>query len=124
MSKTGNRLGNCSGCQSFLYLDEWLFNLAAQVDFVYSPFKELKAAKKPPEIIKLRQSKYLNNIVEQDHPWLKRLIKSGMGFSSFNIARRTIEGYEIVKSSGGSFPRSALHEHDEKRKVCGRLCLP
>jgi DDE domain len=98
----------------FLDLDEWLFNLAAQVDFVYSSFKELKAAKKLPKIIKLRQIKYLNNTVEQDHPWLKRLIKSGMGFISFNTARRTIEGYEIVKSSGGSFPRRALHEHDEK----------
>ncbi len=31
--------------------------------------KELKAAKKLREILKLRQSKYLNNIVEQDHPW-------------------------------------------------------
>lgn len=34
--------------------------------------KELIAAKKLPEIVKLMQIKYLNNIVEQDHPWLKR----------------------------------------------------
>ena len=46
--------------------------------------KELKAAKKLREIVKLRQSKYLNNIVEQDHPWLKRLVKPGMGFGSFS----------------------------------------
>ncbi len=58
--------------------------------------KELKAAKKLPEIVKLRQIKYLNNIVEQDHPWLKRLVKPGMGFGSFNTARRTIRGYEIT----------------------------
>ncbi len=58
--------------------------------------KELKAAKKLPEIVKLRQSKYLNNIVEQDHRGIKRLVKPGMGFGSFNTARRTIRGYEIM----------------------------
>lgn len=58
--------------------------------------KKLKAAKKLPEIVKLRQSKYLNNVVEQDHRTIKRLVKPGMGFGSFNTARRTIRGYEII----------------------------
>jgi transposase-like protein len=58
--------------------------------------KELIAAKKLPEIVKLRQIKYLNNIVEQDHRGIKRLVKPGMGFGSFNTARRTIRGYEII----------------------------
>ena len=58
--------------------------------------KELKAAKKLPEGVKLRQIKYLNNIVEQDHRAIKRLVKPGMGFGSFNTARRTIRGYEIM----------------------------
>ena len=49
--------------------------------------QELIAAKKLPQIVKLRQSKYLNNIVEQDHRAIKRLVKPGMGFGSFNIAR-------------------------------------
>jgi NAD-reducing hydrogenase small subunit len=36
-------LGGCSGCHmSFLDLDEWLFDLAAQVDLVYSPFADAK----------------------------------------------------------------------------------
>ena len=58
--------------------------------------KELKVAKKLPESVKLRQIKYLNNIVEQDHRGIKRLVKPGMGFGSFNTARRTIRGYEIM----------------------------
>ncbi len=41
--------------------------------------KELKAAKKLPEEVKLRQIKYLNNIVEQDHRGIKRLVKPTMG---------------------------------------------
>ncbi len=57
---------------------------------------ELKAEKELPKTVKLRQKKYLNNIVEQDHRGIKRLVKPGMGFGSFNTARRTIRGYEIM----------------------------
>jgi len=57
---------------------------------------ELKADKELSQKVKLRQRKYLNNIVEHDHRGIKRLIKPGMGFGSFNTARRTIRGYEIM----------------------------
>lgn len=49
-----------------------------------------------PKQVELRQNKYLNNIVEQDHRAIKRLVKPGMGFGSFNTARRTIKGYEVM----------------------------
>ncbi len=45
---------------------------------------------------KLRQRKYLNNIVEQDHRRIKRLVRPGLGFKSFHTARQTIIGYEIL----------------------------
>ena len=57
---------------------------------------QLKAKKELSKRVKLRQNKYLNNRVEQDHRFIKRLVKSGMGFGSFNTARRTIKGYEIM----------------------------
>ncbi len=44
----------------------------------------------------LRHNKYLHNIVEQDHRFIKRLVNSGMGFGSFNTARRTLKGYEAM----------------------------
>src|SRR5262245_27467939 len=44
----------------------------------------------------LRRCKYLNNIVEQDHRFIKRRINSRLGFFSFNTARRTIGGYEVM----------------------------
>ncbi len=44
----------------------------------------------------LRPVKYLNNIVEQDHRFIKRLVNPGMGFGSFNTARRTLRGYEVM----------------------------
>jgi IS6 family transposase len=59
---------------------------------------------------KLRQVKYLNNIVEQDHRTMKRLIDPGLGFGSFWTARRTLAGYKAmamirkgqVRNIGGS----------------------
>jgi transposase-like protein len=48
------------------------------------------------ETTELRRVKYLNNIVEQDHRAIKRLVNPGMGFGSFNTARRTLRGYESM----------------------------
>jgi transposase, IS6 family len=45
---------------------------------------------------RLRQVKYLNNIVEQDHRSVKRLTGPGLGFGSFWTARRTLAGYEAM----------------------------
>jgi IS6 family transposase len=45
--------------------------------------KELKAEGTMPDRCELRQRKYLNNVVEQDHRFIKRLVKLGMGFFSF-----------------------------------------
>jgi len=44
----------------------------------------------------LRQVTYRNNLVEQDHRFIKRLTKPGMGFFSFETAWRTIQGYEMM----------------------------
>jgi len=38
---------------------------------------------------------YLNNIVEQDHRRIKRLVRPGLGFKSMSTARQIICGYEI-----------------------------
>ena len=43
---------------------------------------------------RLRQVKYLNNIVEQDHRRIKRLVRPDLGFGSLPTARRTLAGYE------------------------------
>jgi IS6 family transposase len=48
----------------------------------------------------LRQSKYLNNVVEQDHRHIKRIVKLIMGFKSFNSARSTLNGIEAMNMIG------------------------
>jgi len=45
--------------------------------------------------IDFRQVKYLNNIVEQDHRFIKKITKPMMGFKSFESARATIAGIEL-----------------------------
>ncbi len=57
---------------------------------------ELKAAGRLPASVELRQVKYLNNLIEQDHRFIKRLVKPGMGFFSFETAGRTLQGYEVM----------------------------
>jgi putative transposase len=46
--------------------------------------------------IELRQSKYLNNIVEQDHRAIKRIVRPMLGFKSFGCARSLIAGIETM----------------------------
>jgi transposase-like protein len=57
---------------------------------------DLKAAGILPESVELRQVKYLNNLIEQDHRFIKRLTKPGMGFFSLETAWRTLQGFEIM----------------------------
>ncbi len=46
--------------------------------------------------IKIRQCKYGSNIVEQDHRFIKWRIQNGLGFKSFESAKRTLCGIEVV----------------------------
>jgi putative transposase len=46
--------------------------------------------------IKIRQVKYLNNIVEQDHRAIKRRARPMMGFKDFRCARIILSGIETM----------------------------
>jgi transposase-like protein len=46
--------------------------------------------------IRIRQVKYLNNIVEQDHRAIKRIIRPMMGFKDFCCARIILSGIELM----------------------------
>jgi transposase, IS6 family len=59
----------------------------------------MKTMKRDAELwrfAKLRQVKFLNNIVEQDHRRIKRLVRPGLGFKILMTATRTIAGYEAM----------------------------
>jgi transposase-like protein len=46
--------------------------------------------------ITIRQVKYLNNIVEQDHRAIKRITRPMLGFKSFRAAREILAGVELM----------------------------
>ncbi|OUB06011.1 IS6 family transposase [Bacillus thuringiensis serovar shandongiensis] len=56
----------------------------------------LKKEKKMPLGIQIRQIKYLNNIVEQDHRFIKKRISSMLGFKSFRTATSILAGVEAM----------------------------
>jgi transposase, IS6 family len=53
-------------------------------------FEALQRKKMRPESCVLRQCKYLNNVVEQDHRFVKRRVNLGLGFEAFSTAQQTI----------------------------------
>jgi putative transposase len=46
--------------------------------------------------IEIRQVKYLNNMVEQDHRGVKRVTRPMLGFKSFEAAQSTLVGIELM----------------------------
>ena len=46
--------------------------------------------------IEMRQSKYVNNLVEQDHRAVKRIVRPMLGFKNFRCARALIAGIETM----------------------------
>ena len=57
--------------------------------------------------ITIRQIKYLNNIVEQDHRGIKKITKPMMGFKAFHSAEATLVGIELHRMLKKSQHRDA-----------------
>lgn len=60
-----------------------------------------------PEGIQIRQVRYLKNIVEQDHRFIKKRIRTILGFKSFRAATQIIVGIEAmyITQKGKTFQR-------------------
>ena len=56
----------------------------------------LKALERWAPDCELRQVKYLNNLIEQGHRFIKRRTRPGLGFFTFDIAQRTLSGYKTM----------------------------
>ena len=49
-----------------------------------------------PNRVALRQCKYLNNVIEQDHRTVKKRVWLAKGYGSFQSAWRTLQGIEAM----------------------------
>nr|ULG19954.1 IS6 family transposase [Yersinia frederiksenii] len=56
----------------------------------------LNADKSEDDSLTIRQSKYLNNLIEQDHRNIKRRIRPMLGFKSFRRAQTLLAGIELI----------------------------
>ena len=59
--------------------------------------REMKTDDELPADTKLRSSKYLNNLIEQDHRGVKLRIGPMLGFKRFRTAAATIAGIELLR---------------------------
>lgn len=80
-------------------------------------------------IINIIQSKYLNNIVEQDHRFIKKITRPMLGFKAFNSAAATLAGIEVAHmirkgqlGQNGVSPSSSS-QHSQHNCVQCRLSL-
>jgi transposase-like protein len=72
----------------------------------------------------IRQTKYFNNIVEQDHRFIKKITNPMLGFKSFLTADKTLKGIEamhMIRKGQVEFNSSALSTIDIFRKLFGLI---
>ena len=73
------------------------FSISVDKNAAYpEAFATLQKEKVLPQDCKLRRVKYLNNIIEQDHRFVKKRVRACLGYRSFDTAERTIQGVEAI----------------------------
>jgi transposase-like protein len=85
--------------------------------------RELKADGSLPTDTKLRSSKYLNNLIEQDHRSVKQRVGVMLGFKQFRNAATTIAGVELMhRVRKGQFGLRHLGIHRGAVSASGTEC--
>jgi transposase-like protein len=75
--------------------------------------REMKTDGMLPKHTKVRSSKYLNNVIEQDHRHIKSRVNVMLGFKRFRNAAVKISGIELVhRIRKGQFDLTAAHLKD------------
>ncbi len=75
--------------------------------------RELKASGLLPQTTRLRSSKFLDNLVEQDHRNVKLRVRTMLGFKAFRNAAVTTAGVELMhRIRKGQFNFSRLRLKD------------
>src|SRR5216110_402560 len=73
------------------------FSISVDKNAAYpEAFTSSQEEKVLPTDCRLRRVKYLNNVIEQDHRFIKKKVRASQCFKSFHMAERTLEGIEAV----------------------------
>ena len=75
-----------------------------------------------PNDCKLRRVKYLNNVIEQDHRFIKKKVRASQCSKRFHTAARTLEGIEAMNMiRKGQVKRLAGNDAQGQAKFVGSL---
>ena len=88
----------------------WVITLDAYAAS-HRAIRELKSEGHMSRRVRVRSSKYLNNVVEQDHRRVKQRVGPMLGFKRFDTATITISGIELaekIKKSQFKFGKLAM----------------
>ena len=84
----------------------------------------MKADGQIPEETKVRSSKYLNNLIEQDRRGAKLRLAPMLGFKAFRTAVVTIAGVELLRRiHKRQFNRSGLRLKDKNTSAIWTVVL-
>lgn len=73
------------------------FSISVDKNAAYpEAFADLQKEELLPKDCRLRRVKYLNNVIEQDHRFIKKKVRASQSFKSFRTAAATLEGVEAV----------------------------
>ena len=73
------------------------FSISVDKNATYpNAFTASQDEKTLPHDCKLRRVKYLNNIIEQDHRFVKKRVRAAQCYKSFTTAERTLKGVEAM----------------------------
>jgi len=73
------------------------FSISVDKNAAYpEAFSTSQAEKIVPQDCQLRRVKYLNNVIEQDHRFVKKKVRASQCFRRFHTAERTLEGIEAM----------------------------
>ena len=73
------------------------FSISVDKNAAYpDAFTSSQEEKVLPKDCTLRRVKYLNNVIEQDHRFIKKKVRASQCFKSFHTAERTLEGIESI----------------------------
>jgi len=73
------------------------FSISVDKNAAYpEAFSDAQEQRIVPRDCNLRRVKYLNNVIEQDHRFIKKKVRASQCFKSFHTAERTLEGIEAI----------------------------
>jgi transposase, IS6 family len=73
------------------------FSISVDKNAAYpEAFSTAQAERIVPKDCELRRVKYLNNVIEQDHRFIKKKVRASQCFKSFQTAERTLEDIEAM----------------------------